>query len=361
MGERPAARHLGIKRNGNFTRKYQSAKKRLAQRGFSPEHDMVRTVPDGYRVKGVSTYYNEEGKPVGQWVKSQVDPERLKEILQEVAEGFRDELPKAERVKKPTGTAKDLLNLFPLFDAHLGMLAWGEETGEDYDLEIAENLITGWMGAAVEMAPKANTAVLLLGGDLLHWDGLDAVTPTGNNLLDADTRFQKVVRVAIRVVRMIVRMLLETHNEVVIVVLEGNHDISGSVWLREWLSAFYEADSRLTVDVSPDVYSCIEWGDTSLFFHHGHKRKVANIGEVFASKFRDVFGRTKYSYGHVGHLHYQEVKESNLMIVEQHRTLAPKDAYASRGGWNSGRSATVITYSKRWGEAGRFMITPEML
>jgi len=49
------------------------------------------------------------------------------------------------------------------------------------------------------------------------------------------------------------------------------------------------------------------------------------------------------------------------MIVEQHRTLAANDAYASRGGWLSGRSASVITYSKKFGEVSRLTISPEML
>ena len=50
--------------------------KRLALKGYSPEHDMVHTVPDGFKVKGVSTYYNADGQPTGQWVKSSADDER---------------------------------------------------------------------------------------------------------------------------------------------------------------------------------------------------------------------------------------------------------------------------------------------
>jgi len=49
------------------------------------------------------------------------------------------------------------------------------------------------------------------------------------------------------------------------------------------------------------------------------------------------------------------------MHVEQHQTLAAPDAYASRGGWMSGRSAKLITYHKEFGEIGRSAITPEML
>ena len=285
----------------------------------------------------------------------------MAEIMREVVEGFKDELPKCSTVPVPKQKNQDLLNLYPVFDAHWGMLAWAEEAGEDYDIEIAEDLYAGWLTMAQCTAPAAHTGVLLLGGDLLHWDGLDAVTPQSKNLLDADTRFPKVVRASIRLVRRFVHGLLQAHPSVHIVVLEGNHDTASSIWLREWLAAFYETEKRVTVDQSPDVYSCYEWGETSLFFHHGHKRKVANIAEVFASKFRDVWGRTKYSYGHVGHLHFAEVKESSLMKVEQHRTLAPKDAYASRGGWMSGRSADVITYSKRFGECSRVTVSPQML
>ena len=49
------------------------------------------------------------------------------------------------------------------------------------------------------------------------------------------------------------------------------------------------------------------------------------------------------------------------MTLEQHRTLAPKDSYASRGGWISGRDAKVITYHSKYGEVGRLTISPEML
>jgi hypothetical protein len=82
---------------------------------------------------------------------------------------------------------------------------------------------------------------------------------------------------------------------------------------------------------------------------------------VLAGKFREVFGRTKHAYAHTGHLHSVEVRETSLMVIEQHRTLAAPDAYASRGGWLSGRDAQVITYSKQHGEVGRIKISAAMV
>ena len=178
--------------------------------------------------------------------------------------------------------------------------------------------------------------------------------------MDADTRYQKIVRVAIRCVRAVITKLLTKHKRVHVLMAEGNHDTASSIWLREWLAAVFEDEPRVSVDSSPDPYYCYEHGKTALFFHHGHKRKISDIAPVFAAKFRDTFGRTKHAYAHMGHLHHVDVKESPLMIVEQHRTLAAPDAYASRGGWISGRDAKVITYSKAHGEVGRVTISPAM-
>ena len=156
-------------------------------------------------------------------------------------------------------------------------------------------------------------------------------------------------------------MLLEKHEKVHVVFAEGNHDMASSIWMREFLTVMYENEPRITIDQSPDPYYCYVHGDTTLFYHHGHKKKMEQLSDVFAAKFRSEWGASKYSYAHVGHLHHHKVIESPLMKVEQHQTLAAKDAYASRGGWLSKRAATVITYHKKFGEVCRATITPEMV
>lgn len=337
-------------------------RKRAAKKGFAPEHNMTQTVPDGFTVKGVSTLYGPEGDVKAQWVKSRIDEGQLEERIREAFASLKDEIPKAKLIP-PTKAARsaDLLNLHIVTDYHLGMKAWHEETGEDWDLAIAEDLLIRWFTTAIANAPAASVGVLAQLGDFLHWDGMDAITPTSHHVLDADTRFQKVVRVAIRSLRRIVAMMLQKYETVRFVIADANHDPASGVWLREMFAAFYEDEPRLIVDNSADTYYCVEHGLTSLFFHHGHKRKVGSVDDVFVSKFRDVFGRTKFSYGHQGHMHHDHRVESNLMTVEQHRTMAARDAYSSRHGWMAGRGAPVITYSARFGEVARQVYTPEMV
>lgn len=336
-------------------------KKRLVAKGYSPDHDMTHHCPDGYTVKGVSTYYNKDGKPTGQWVKTNADHERFLEIQKEAFTALCEELKPVKPIKGPKRTASDLLNLHVLTDYHMGMLSWDEETGGNWDLQIAEALLINWFTYAIHHAPDAEVGVLAQMGDFLHFDSLEAVTPASKHILDADSRYQKVVRSAIRCLRHIVDLMLAKYGKVHVIVSDANHDPIGGVWLREMLSALYERNRRITIDVSPATFNVYEHGLTSLFFHHGHKKKPENIHDVFASMFRDVFGRTKFSYAHMGHQHHKLAKETNLMIIEQHRTMAEKDAYAARGGWLAGRSADVITYSKIHGEVGRLTTTPAML
>lgn len=332
-------------------------------KGHLPQMHINAHLPDFLKIKGTSQLMKRgEEEPLLSWVKTNTDQEKLLELLRGAVEALADDIPRAMPMPMPAASRADLLNCYVVTDYHLGMLAWREETRDaDYDLKIAEKQLVDWFAAAIAMAPDAEIGVFAQLGDFLHFDGLEAVTPTSRHVLDADTRFQKVVRVAIRVVRQVVDMLLAKHPMVHLILAEGNHDMASSVWLRELFSAMYENEPRISVDRSPDPYYCIEHGATSLFFHHGHKRKMGALDDVLVAKFRQVFGRTQHSYAHTGHLHHVEVKETNLMIVEQHRTLAPSDAHASRGGWMSGRDAKVITYSSRFGEVGRITVSPAML
>jgi hypothetical protein len=324
----------------------------------------IYEIPEGLKLKGESALVDGAGNVIQKWVKS--DPDLMQRIkIAEMAkaafmEDFPSEPPSTANVLIHDGMA-DRVNQYTVTDLHFGMLSWGAETGADWDLKIAEQLLLDWFKMAIRLAPSASVGILAQLGDLLHHDAHISVTPTHAHVLDADSRLQKMIQVVIRTMRRVVRMMLEKHQTVHIIMADANHDPAGGAWLREMFASFYEDEPRVTVDSSPSTYYVYEIGDTSLFYHHGHKRKINTVDSVFAGKFRQSYGRTKYSYAHIGHLHSDELKSTNLMKVERHETLAAPDAHAANGGWLSGRSAKVITYSRRFGECGRFIITPEMV
>ena len=339
----------------------QAVKARAAAQGYSPEHDMTRTVPDAFTVKGVSTYYNEDGKPVGQWVKSVADKERQFQMMVERIELACEGIKPWKPVKKPKTTEEDLLSLLVITDFHLGSYCWGQETSEDYDTNMARDLFLSSIKEMIDSTPKSKIGLLCNLGDFLHWDGLDQLTPSGKNLLEGDSRYSRIVDIAMTVMDEAVRMMLQKYEKVVFVCAEGNHDMAGSIWLRKFIRKLYAKEPRLEVIDNDFPYYAYRHGEIMLCFHHGHKVKMDRLPKVFASepRFREDWGKSKVAYIHSGHYHSERVLEDAGAITEQHPTLASRDSYATRLGLMSQRGAKVITYDATDGEVARITVRPK--
>jgi hypothetical protein len=327
-----------------------------------PEHGPEWSPTDGLAVKGKTSLVSGDGRIIHQHVMERADKQAQLAAMRAAVDALKEELPRAAPVQAPLFTNAKLLSQYTVTDLHFGSLAWREETGDDdYDLAIAEQLWMDWFTAAIQLAPRSRRAVLAQLGDLLHHDSHDSVTPASKHQLDSDSRLQKVIRVVIRCLRRVIAMLLTKHEQLHIVMADANHDPASEAWLREMFAAFYEDEPRITVERSADTYYAVEHGAVSLFFHHGHRRKGEKLAGTLAGKFREIYGRTKFSYAHVGHLHSDDLLSTDMMKVERHETLAAAGKYESHGGWRSGRSAKVISYHEDFGEVHRQVLTPEMV
>jgi hypothetical protein len=355
-----ASIELGIN-VGGASDAYTAVKKKAALMGYAPENDFTRPVPQGFVAKGVSTYYNSEGKPSGQWVKASLSHEALIDAMRETVKGFKDEIPPVVSVAAPATSEEHLCNLYTFTDYHLGMLAWHKEGGSDWDITTAEKTIIAALTQMVNQSPNAHTAVLNIQGDFLHTDGKTPVTPASKHVLDADSRFPKIRRAAIRIIRSLMAVCLQRHQEVYLIIAEGNHDEESAGWLADLFAVHYEEEPRVTVNDSVLPFYVFEWGSTMLGVHHGHKVKNESLPLLFAAQFPQQWGRTIRREIHCGHRHHRDEKEYNGVTVVQHPTLAARDAYAARGGWIADRAAWAITYHKKYGAVGRVMITTEML
>lgn len=361
-----AASRLGIGRPSLKDRLRQVIHKASLQ-GYAPAYDQINPAPPGQIVAGESILYDKDNKPVLTWVKTRADAEAQVELMRQIVSAMAEEIEPVAPVKAPEPGSDKLLNCYVITDYHMGMLADADEVNasgqtqnDDWDLKIAEDTLLAWFSEAIRTSPDADEAVYAQLGDFQHFD-LEPLTHASKHLLSADSRSFKIVRATIRVTRQIIRMLLEKHQTVHIKWCDANHDPFSSVWMRELLTALYENEPRVVIDNSADTYYCYEFGKTALFFHHGHRKKVPNVDTVFASKYREVFGRTEFAYAHMGHYHSIDKRETNLMVVEQHRTLASADDYSSHGGWLSGREANVITYHRDFGQVAYNTISYKML
>lgn len=357
-----AANALGVNR-GTIRATIDRLKMKAAAHGYSPEHNLKHIIPAPFIARGHSTYYDKDGQPTQQWVKSKIDDAQYQQMLSAAAAAMSEELPRLPPVAAPSlpASAAELANLFVLTDVHMGMLAWHKEGGANWDLKIAEATVSNCFMAMMDRAPQARTAIIAQLGDWFHSDSLVPITPTSGHVLDQDGRYAKMVSAGVRLARRVVDRALQEYERVVVLMAEGNHDPAASVWLQTMFSALYENEPRIEVVQTPLPYYAIPHGRTALFFHHGHKKKIDSLPLLFAALFPDVWGATTKRYAHTGHLHHLNEKEHPGLKLTQHPTIAARDAHASRGGWLSERQASVITYHSEYGKVAEAIVTPEML
>lgn len=353
----PSTVHASVKR----------IERNAAMRGFSPDHDMTQAAPPTHFAKSISTLYDidEDGNrvPTKQWVKLNSKLNDQLECLREFAEGLGDTVKGgAKKTKKPRikSAMADYLTVYPLADMHLGMLAWHEETGEDWDLSLAEEALLTAADTLVAKSEPSKYAVVANLGDFFHFDNDERRTRASGAVLDGDGRWSKVVRLGISCLKYFIQKALEKHGEVHVVNSIGNHDDQSALMIPLILEPYYEKEPRVTIESAPRFHHYYHFGKNLLGFHHGHKTKPNTLPMTMINDQRQIFGETEYAHWLTGHIHH-ESKEFDGVLVESFRTLAAKDVWHHGCGYRALRDIQSITYHREYGECGRNRISYKMI
>jgi hypothetical protein len=331
----------------------RSLKAKSALQGYSPEHDMTRPVPPGYLVKGVSTYYNKDGKPSGQWVKSSLDNAQLEQVVKDFVINLAEEIKGLSPLSPPPKLKPtDTLTVIPMGDPHFGLYAWAQDAGADFDLAIAEQLTCGAIDRLIASSPNTHTALLLNLGDMFHADNQKNITNSGHQL-DVDGRWAKVQQIGLRAMIYCLQRLLEKHQKVVFRINKGNHDGHSSYALALMISCYFHNEKRMEVDLSPAISWYYPFGKVLIGSTHGDTIKGRDMMSIMASDIPEEWGRSKYRYWYVGHVHHRDLKEYAGGQVEYFRTLAARDAWHQGQGYRAGRDMCSIILHKEYGEIER--------
>jgi hypothetical protein len=342
-----------------------SIHERLAKikRREQPTGVPTQDVPAHHSIKGVSTLYDEQGAKILQWVKTNVALEANLVALKDAIKAEFADVPRFDTQTFPKRPNYSLLTendhvftVYPIGDAHFGMYAWGDETGNSFDLDIARQDLGDAMSRLVCSTPMSKSCLIANVGDFFHADNSANATPRSNNILDVDTRFTKVLRVGIAAMRYLIELALGQHDTVYVVNAPGNHDPHASIILNLALEAYYEKVPRVVVNTSPSPFYYHEFGENLIGVYHGDTIKPELLIQLMASDQAEAWGRTTFRHFITGHVHHKRVFELPGGIVESFRTLAAKDAWHNLYGYRSGRNMQAIVYHSKNGEIERHTV-----
>jgi hypothetical protein len=249
---------------------------------------------------------------------------------------------RASNAPAKTGRAgPGVLCVWGLYDAHLGMRAWRDETGHDHDLGLAVRQVRGAVDAmAAELAPYRPERVLIpIGNDFLHIDGVRHKTAFGDHELDVDSRFSKVYRAGLDVLAHMVDRALEVGAAVELLYVPGNHDTTTSYTLIVALAERYRLDKRVTADLSATARKYRRVGRVLLGFAHGDAANADQLSRIMPSEAVNLWNGTTCREIHTGHLHqarqrhYTGATPTNGITVRVHPCLCPPDAWHYKQGF----------------------------
>lgn len=349
---RAAAKELNVN-DGTIRQAVERVRARAAKMGYAPDHDLNKPTTAPFVVKGTSTLYGEDGQPKLQWVKTNLDREAQIEIMKQAVEALCEDVKPAKAIPAPIDLNDQLLSVYPWGDPHVGMYAWADEVGEDFDLKIAEQDMYNAVDYLVERSPPSKRGVLINLGDFFHYTNMTGTTERSGHILDRDSRTAKMIDVGVRTIRRCLDRMREKHEIVELINAPGNHDETFSHFLNILFRNLYENEPRIIVHDQPTTRHYLIHGKCMIGVVHGHQTKDRDLPGIMATERAEEWGKTKHRYFFRGHHHHDNRVEYNGCIVEQMRTLAPGDAYAVGGGYLSGRDMKCIVMHEEYGEQMR--------
>ena len=310
----------------------------------------------GHTVKGESALLDPSGRVIAKWVKTR-EGDAAAGLLDACVEAFSAFRGAAIPADQPAASDDTLLTVYGLPDLHLGMHAWGRETGTDYDVPAAVAQTEEAFRDLTRRSPPARTGVLLGLGDYFHQQDSKGVTPGSGHHLDVDGRWPKVYAAGARLAVSSVDTMLQAHQDVEVVVLPGNHDPDVATTLTVALALYYERDPRVTVWQHPGLFWYRRHGAVLLGATHGHTMKPDRMVGALAQDRAADWGATTHRHMFSGHRHHERAQEIMGVRVETLQAAAPRDGWNHAAGHRSGRSQSAITFHAESGERERHRVS----
>lgn len=249
-------------------------------------------------------------------------------------------------VAAPIIDHKDVMVEINIPDLHLGRSAWEEETGNEYNVEIAAE---EWLKAheyfySLYEDIDIDTVVLLVGSDFFNVDSLQNTTTRGTPQ-NEDGSYMRSFNIGLEACVQAIN-LWRTLARVRVVIVPGNHDTQRAFYLGSNLKAWYRRDKDVDIDNSPTPRKYVVFGRNLIGFTHG-KKDHKRLPTIFQKEMRPVLSQCDIVEWHIGHIHQERLIESHgNCTIRTVPALAYESDWEKAAGYSSMRQAFSFLWDK---------------
>lgn len=375
--QRKAATELGLSRRALQRRLYEYKSNsnefldsQAQETGFDPDqvnHYWVKTKEGSFHVKKDAN----------------IDYNKLREHFLEEAAYYAPKYFYNPFNKEPQFNSNEHLLVIDIADVHFGKLSLSEETGQEYNLDIASQRMREGVNNLINKSKVhgIDRIVFVLGNDALHIDNPFRKTTSGTPQ-DTDGQWWSAYKVAkscyVAAIEELA-LLAPVH----IVFNPSNHDYQSGWMLADSVSSWFANHPRVnTEDGSLSIAhrKYVQYGENLLGFTHGDGAKESDLPNLMQYEARAAWGQTKFGYWHCHHLHVKDRKSygkqnyriekdhigvtvlnsgkerdpNNSVFVEVIRSPSAADGWHSRNGYVGNAAVECFLYHETNGQVARF-------
>lgn len=247
------------------------------------------------------------------------------EHIKQAYKELHDKYPSVS-VKRFSDCKRGYMLEIPIQDVHFGKLSLAEDVAEPYNFNIAKERFSYVIDDVIQEINGLDIEKIIfpIGSDFFNCDTINGTTTAGT-IQSNDLSPQLIFKYGLEcLIENIVKLSYIAPVEVFCI--NGNHDFLSSYHAICSLDCYFHNNENVIVntDTSPRKY--VEFGEVLLCFAHGDKEKK-NIDGIMQIEAREAWGRTKYHESHIGHLHSEQTRESNGVIIRNLPSFTGSDLW----------------------------------
>lgn len=247
-------------------------------------------------------------------------------------------LPRIDFTDIKTKTDNKKLLVIPISDLHYGLLAEDNTSGNEYNMEIAEQRVKEYTKTTVENINKnsIDTVLVSFGNDYFNCDNVQGTTNRGTpqaNEASYTTIFDRGVNLGISLIDYLLHVF-DKHVKINVIGVQGNHDLQSSHAMSLALYFNYKNNSRVAVDTYSDEKSRYYYRFGQNLIGFGHETKIKECHRIMSSECKD-WSNFQYRTMFLGHLHKEEVLDTGALVVRRLPILSGRSTWSETQGYDS--------------------------
>tara|TARA_B110000444_G_scaffold257488_2_gene296005 strand:- start:499 stop:1584 length:1086 start_codon:yes stop_codon:yes gene_type:complete len=282
-----------------------------------------------------------------------------KSIFNNVLKLIEENAPEYPKINYKTGN--HLLVINPA-DVHIGKYADKEETGEDYNIDIAVKRVLEGVSGLIEKSKgfPIDKILFCIGNDILHTDNVMSSTTRGT-YQDTDGKWWRHYEVALKVYVKCVEMLRKIA-PVDCVHSMSNHDFQSGFHLAHALKSWFRNTKDVSVDCGVSNRKYYVYGSNLIGLEHGDGAKMDKLPLLMAQEQSSSWAVTTHRYWYLHHLHHKikhrwlDAKDYIGVTIEYMRSPSASDSWHSGKGFcGVPKAVEGFLHEKDSGQVARFV------